>query len=50
MELRMMNLLKNGSLSPTGQTLQSVAVRESLVQAAERFGWNAAGSGSEARA
>jgi CO/xanthine dehydrogenase Mo-binding subunit len=50
MELRMMNLLKNGSLSPTGQTLQSVAVRESLVQAAERFGWHAAGSGREARA
>ena len=45
-ELRMMNLLKNGSLSPTGQTLQSVAVQESLVQAAERFGWHGNGSGN----
>ena len=50
MELRMMNLLRNGSVSPTGQTLQSVAVRESLAQAAERFGWNASGNGREARA
>ena len=50
LELRMMNLLKNGSISPTGQTLQSVAVRESLLQAAGRFGWNGSGNGDGARA
>jgi len=30
-----------GSLSPTGQVLHSVVVRESLQQAAARFGWEA---------
>jgi CO/xanthine dehydrogenase Mo-binding subunit len=50
LELRLRNVLKNGSFSPTGQTLQSVAVKESLLQAAERFGWSANGAASEARA
>ena len=36
------NALKEGSLSPTSQTLHSVVVRESLLQAALRFGWNGA--------
>ena len=44
LEIRLLNAFKEGSLSPTGQTLQSVVVRESLVQAARRFGWNEARS------
>ena len=40
LEMRLRNVLKEGSLSPTGQTLHSVVVRETLLQAAERFGWN----------
>jgi xanthine dehydrogenase molybdenum-binding subunit len=39
LEIRLLNALKEGSLSPTSQTLHSVAVRESLLQAAQRFGW-----------
>ncbi len=50
LELRLMNVLRNGSISPTGQTLQSVAVRESLLQAADRFGWNGNGNGDGASA
>lgn len=50
LELRLMNVLRNGSLSPTGQTLQSVAVRESLLQAADRFGWNENSNGDGAAA
>ena len=29
-------------MSPTSQTLHSVVVRESLLQAAQRFGWTGA--------
>ena len=39
LEIRLRNALKEGSLSPTSQTLHSVVVRESLLQAAQRFGW-----------
>ena len=39
LEIRLRNAFENGSLSPTGQVLDSVVVRESLRQAAERFGW-----------
>jgi CO/xanthine dehydrogenase Mo-binding subunit len=42
LEIRLRNALKEGSLSPTSQTLHSVVVRESLLQAAQRFGWNGA--------
>jgi CO/xanthine dehydrogenase Mo-binding subunit len=45
-DIRMLNVLKEGSLSPTGQKLQSVVVRETLVQAAQRFGWNGNGNGA----
>ena len=47
-----MNVLREGSLSPTGQTLHSVVVKETLLQAAQRFGWNTgnAVSGSGANA
>jgi CO/xanthine dehydrogenase Mo-binding subunit len=40
LEIRLRNALKEGSLSPTSQLLHSVVVRESLVQASKRFGWN----------
>jgi CO/xanthine dehydrogenase Mo-binding subunit len=40
LEIRLRNALKEGSFSPTSQTLHSVVVRESLLQAAQRFGWN----------
>jgi CO/xanthine dehydrogenase Mo-binding subunit len=46
--MRLINALKEGSLSPTGQTLHSVAVRESLLQAAQRFGWNDKTTGATA--
>jgi CO/xanthine dehydrogenase Mo-binding subunit len=42
LEIRLRNALKEGSLSPTSQTLHSVVVRESLLQAAQRFGWTGA--------
>jgi CO/xanthine dehydrogenase Mo-binding subunit len=45
-EMRMRNVLREGSLSPTSQMLHSVVVKESLMQAAKRFGWNVQGPGS----
>jgi len=39
LEIRLLNAFGEGSVSPTGQVLQSVVVKESLLQAAERFGW-----------
>jgi CO/xanthine dehydrogenase Mo-binding subunit len=39
LEIRLRNGFTEGSSSPTSQTLQSVALKESLAQAAERFGW-----------
>jgi len=48
LQIRLLNVLREGSLSPTGQTLQSVVVRETLLQAAQRFGWNGAGKGTRA--
>jgi CO/xanthine dehydrogenase Mo-binding subunit len=39
LEIRLLNALDEGSLSPTGQVLQSVAVSDTLNVAAERFGW-----------
>jgi CO/xanthine dehydrogenase Mo-binding subunit len=38
-EMRMRNALEEGSASPTGQTLKSVAIKKTLLKAAERFGW-----------
>ena len=43
LEMRLRNVLEEGSLSPTSQKLHSVVIRESLLQAAERFGWNGNG-------
>jgi carbon-monoxide dehydrogenase large subunit len=39
LEIRLMNAFEEGSLSPTGQVLQSVVLKDSLLQAARRFGW-----------
>ncbi len=39
LKIRMLNALEEGSIGPTGQVLRSVAVKKSLVEAAERFGW-----------
>ena len=39
LEIRLKNAFSDGSSSPTSQRLQSVALKESLNQASERFGW-----------
>lgn len=39
LEIRLLNAFGEGSASPTGQVLASVAVRATLLKAAERFGW-----------
>jgi nicotinate dehydrogenase large molybdopterin subunit len=44
LEIRLLNVFDEGSLSPTSQKLHSVVVRESLLQAAKRFGWNTNGN------
>ena len=46
LEIRLLNALKEGSLSPTSQKLHSVVVRETLLQAAQRFGWKGNGAAS----
>lgn len=42
LEIRMRNAFNEGSSSPTGQVLHSVVVRESLIQASDRYGWKEA--------
>jgi len=42
LDIRLLNVFDEGSLSPTGQVLQSVVARQSLLQAADRFGWREA--------
>jgi CO/xanthine dehydrogenase Mo-binding subunit len=49
LDLRLMNAFEEGSISPTGQKLQSVAVKESLLQASQRFGWNDNGKANGAQ-
>ena len=39
--IRLLNAFEEGSESPTGQVLHSVVLKESLRNAAERFGWEA---------
>ena len=39
--IRLRNAFEEGSQSPTGQVLQSVVVKETLLKAAESFGWKA---------
>lgn len=48
-DIRLLNAFEEGSISPTGQKLQSVAVKESLLQAAQRFGWNDNGKANGAQ-
>jgi CO/xanthine dehydrogenase Mo-binding subunit len=49
LDIRLINAFEEGSISPTGQKLQSVVVKESLLQAAQRFGWNGNGKTNGAR-
>jgi CO/xanthine dehydrogenase Mo-binding subunit len=42
LEIRLRNAFHEGSMSPTGQVLHSVVVKDSLLQAAERYGWKEA--------
>lgn len=44
LEIRLRNAFETGSISPTGQVLDSVVVKESLLQAARRFGWKEGGA------
>jgi CO/xanthine dehydrogenase Mo-binding subunit len=44
LDIRLLNAFDEGSASPTGQVLQSVVAKQSLLKAAERFGWKEAGS------
>ena len=39
LEIRLLNAFDEGSASPTGQVLHSVVVKETLREAAKRFGW-----------
>jgi CO/xanthine dehydrogenase Mo-binding subunit len=39
LDIRLLNGFEEGSASPTGQVLQSVVLKRSLLKAAERFGW-----------
>jgi nicotinate dehydrogenase large molybdopterin subunit len=48
-DIRLLNAFEEGSISPTGQKLQSVVVKESLLQAAQRFGWNGNGKANGAQ-
>jgi CO/xanthine dehydrogenase Mo-binding subunit len=47
LDIRLLNAFDEGSLSPTSQKLHSVVVKESLLQAAQRFGWNGNGKGAQ---
>lgn len=39
LEIRLLNAFEEGAASPTGQVLHSVVLKDSLLQAAQRFGW-----------
>jgi CO/xanthine dehydrogenase Mo-binding subunit len=39
LRIRLLNVFREGSLSPTGQVLHSVVAESTLLKAAERFGW-----------
>ncbi len=43
LEIRLLNAFHEGSPSPTGQILESVAVKSTLLTAADRFGWTEPG-------
>ncbi len=44
LEIRLLNAFEEGSASPTNQELNSVVVKESLLKAADSFGWRKAGT------
>jgi nicotinate dehydrogenase large molybdopterin subunit len=44
LRIRLLNAFSEGDCSPTGQILESVALRETLTKAAERFGWEESGA------
>jgi CO/xanthine dehydrogenase Mo-binding subunit len=44
LRIRLLNAFGEGACSPTGQILESVALRETLTKAAERFGWKETGT------
>ena len=44
LHIRLLNAFEEGSPSPTGQALHSVGLKDSLRQAAQRFGWTEARS------
>ena len=46
MEIRLLNAFEEGSISPTGQKLHSVVVKESILRAAKLFGWNGLDNGN----
>jgi len=39
LDIRLLNAFEEGTASPTGQVLHSVVLRDSLLKAAQRFGW-----------
>jgi len=39
LEIRLLNVFEEGSLSTTGQILKNVVIKETLIAAADRFGW-----------
>jgi CO/xanthine dehydrogenase Mo-binding subunit len=39
LQIRLLNAFEEGSASPTGQVLHSVVLKDSLLKAAQRFGW-----------
>ena len=39
LEIRLLNAFEEGTASPTGQVLHSVVLKDSLLRAAQRFGW-----------
>ncbi len=45
-DIRLLNAFEEGSISPTGQKLQSVVAKESILRAAKLFGWNGMDNGN----
>jgi nicotinate dehydrogenase large molybdopterin subunit len=43
LQIRLLNAFQEGVESPTGQVLQSVVIKDTLLRAAERFGWKETG-------
>ncbi|MCC7346734.1 MAG: molybdopterin-dependent oxidoreductase [Variibacter sp.] len=40
LQIRLLNAFDEGSESPTGQVLESVTIKDTLIKGAERFGWS----------